>query len=304
MLHCEPRPVVTHAPNTAFESMRITKGIEMKQTCVRVTALAAAVSLGLLAQSVQAQDSFIPVPEDINVIGLGVGVAPDYEGSDDYQGAIGPAFFYNFKGSERWIQLLGPELTVNLLNNPTWAFGPMINYRFARDDDVDDSQVSKMDEIDGAVELGVFLRWRHVDPNNFRNRESARIYITQDVSDAHDDYVGGVSAAMFRQVSRAVDLMGGIGATVAGDDYFDTYFGVDDEDSARSGLPTFSADGGAKDVRATVGAIVHFGLKWHLGLGVQYRKLLGDASDSPVVDEAGDDNQWIGGAAIAYAWGK
>jgi hypothetical protein len=28
-------------------------------------------------------------------------------------------------------------------NNPTWQFGPMINYRLARDDDVDDSQVSK-----------------------------------------------------------------------------------------------------------------------------------------------------------------
>jgi hypothetical protein len=61
----------------------------------------------LLVQSVQAQDSFIPVPEDINVIALGVGMAPDYEGSDDYQAAIGPTFFLHFKGSERWIQLLG-----------------------------------------------------------------------------------------------------------------------------------------------------------------------------------------------------
>jgi outer membrane scaffolding protein for murein synthesis (MipA/OmpV family) len=161
-----------------------------------------------------------------------------------------------------------------------------------------------MKEIDGATEVGAFVRWRHVDPNNKRNRESVRVYVQKDVGDTHDDWVGGVNATLFRQVSQAVDLMAGVGATFAGDDYFNTYFGVNAANVGTSGLPLFEADGGAKDVRATLGAIVHFSLDWHLGMGVQYRKLLGDASDSPIVADRGDDNQWIGGLALIYAWGN
>jgi outer membrane protein len=275
----------------------------MMNRCIKTTLLAAAISLGWLGQA-QASDSFVPVPEDMNIIGLSVGMVPDYEGSDDYTAGIAPAAFYKFEGSERWIQLLGPEVTLNLLNSPTWSFGPLVNYRFGRDDDVDSDFVSKMEEIDDTVEAGAFLRWRHIDPNNQRNRESVRVYAQADMGDEHEGWLAGVNATMFRQVSKAVDLMGGVGYTYASDDYMDTYFGVNADNVGTSGISFYEADGGSKDVRLTVGAIVHFSTAWHMGAGVQYRKLMGDASDSPITDKYGDDNQWIGGAALVYSWGK
>ncbi len=280
------------------------KHSRMNTSMNKVTALAAAISCACLAQTALAQDSFIPIPEDMNVVALGVGSVPDYEGSDDYTVGVAPALFYQFENSERWVQVLGPELTVNVLDDPTWGFGPLLNYRFGRDNDVDDSAVKNLRKIDDTVEAGAFLRWRNVDPNNARNRESARIYAQADAGSTYDGWLGGVNATLFRQVSTAVDVMAGAGATFADDNYFDTYFSVDAADAASSGLPAFTAGGGSKDVRLTLGAIVHFGLDWHLGAGVQYRSLLGDAADSPLVDTRGDSNQWIGGVALAYAWGK
>jgi outer membrane protein len=265
------------------------------------TSLAAAISMAWLAQSALAQDMFIPVPEDMSIVALGVGMLPDYEGSDDYTAGVAPAAFYKFKGSERWAMLLGPELSVNVIDHSTWQFGPLINYRFGRDG-IDDKVVKHMKDIDDTLEAGAFLRWRHVDSSNQRNREGARIFAQADVGDTYDGWIAGASATIFRQVSQAVDLMGGVGFTYASDDYNNTYFGVNAKNVGTSGLPFFDADGGAKDVRLTFGAIVHFGLDWHLGAGVQYRSLLGDAADSPVVDKRGDSNQWIGGLALAYAW--
>ncbi len=38
------------------------------------------------------------------------------------------------------------------------------------------------------------------------------------------------------------------------------------------------------------------------GAGVRWERLIGDAEDSPAVDDRGDDNQFIGGVGLAFAW--
>jgi outer membrane scaffolding protein for murein synthesis (MipA/OmpV family) len=82
----------------------------------------------------------------------------------------------------------------------------------------------------------------------------------------------------------------------------DTYFGVDLEDSFRSGLRRFSADSGFRDLSISPGLVWHLTKDWHIGAGVRYMRLLSDAEDSPVVDDVGDKNQWIGGIGVAYSW--
>jgi len=60
------------------------------------------------------------------IIGLGVGILPDYSGSDDYTYGVAPFFRYTFQGQERYVQLLANELTVNLLDNDMFHVGPLI----------------------------------------------------------------------------------------------------------------------------------------------------------------------------------
>lgn len=82
----------------------------------------------------------------------------------------------------------------------------------------------------------------------------------------------------------------------------DTYFSVDENNRECSGLTVFGATGGVKDFRINSAMVMHLYLKWHLALGLQYRCMLNDANDSPVVNERGSSNQFIGGLGLAYSW--
>jgi len=73
-----------------------------------------------------------------HIVGMGVGVLPDYEGSDDYTFGIAPFFKYKFSGREQYISSVATELRVNVLNHPWLRLGPSLNYRFGRDDVEDD----------------------------------------------------------------------------------------------------------------------------------------------------------------------
>ena len=128
-----------------------------------------------------------------------------------------------------------------MLNGTEWELGLKGVYRLGRDDDVDDSAVKLMSEIDDSVELGAFVGWNKTFDNNPRHRFSATLGITQDVSDGHDGYVVEASAVYWRPVARPFDLGVRGGFSYASDDYMSTYFGVSSADSAASGLSTFSA---------------------------------------------------------------
>jgi outer membrane protein len=76
-----------------------------------------------------------------------------------------------------------------------------------------------------------------------------------------------------------------------------SYFGIDAADAAASGLDEFNADEGFKDVNLLS---YRFLERWSLAVIGTYARLLGDAEDSPVVDDVGDANQFFGGALINY----
>jgi outer membrane scaffolding protein for murein synthesis (MipA/OmpV family) len=75
----------------------------------------------------------------------------------------------------------------------------------------------------------------------------------------------------------------------------DEYFGVTADDSLASGLAVYTPGGGVRDARAWLVALVHLGPQWHVGAGVLYSRLVGDAADSPLVSDRGSQNQWVYG---------
>ena len=110
------------------------------------------------------------------------------------------------------------------------------------------------------------------------------------------------SLRYFKPVLKPLTLSIGTTLTYGNSDYMETYFGVDPGNAARSGLSLFRADGGLRDVRVPLMAIFSFSENWHVGGGVIYSRLLGDAADSPVTDDRGSKNQFFVGAGLAYAW--
>ncbi|MBI5041842.1 MAG: MipA/OmpV family protein [Gammaproteobacteria bacterium] len=247
---------------------------------------------------------FVELEEGINIVGLGVGQIPDYQGSDDYDTAVAPFARYYFSG-QRYINVLGPQITLNILDDKVLQFGPMLVYRFGRNNDVEDSVVKQMREIDDTVEAGAFVAASYQLSDDPRNRFILSADLVGDTGDTHEGYIGTVGARLWMPVHQAVVIHVGGGFSYASEDYAQTYYGVSGADVAlfpSLGGAAYNPDGGMMDVRATLGAVVHLSREWHLGVGARYQGLMNDAEDSPVVAERGDSDQWIYGVGLGSAW--
>ena len=141
----------------------------------------------------KAMDFVVPFDFDVpNAASLAVGAYPDYEGSVDYAFGALPAL--NLQFDERYFRLIGPYLEINIINSEVFRFGPTAMYRFGRDDDIDDTVVKLVHEVDDAIELGAFAGFRILDPQDPRKRYGASVNYLQDVTDEHDGYTIQVSA--------------------------------------------------------------------------------------------------------------
>jgi outer membrane protein len=254
-----------------------------------------------LAGSATAQDWAVPDTSGFdNIVGVGALMLPDYQGSDDYTFTAAPMAQFKFSG-ERYVQIIGNKLFINVLDHPNFELGPKLVYRFGRDD-VEDMRVDKMKKIDGSVEMGGFLGYKRVFDGDIRHRMNAHIDVTQDVSNGHDGWVIDMAALYWKPVSQALDLGVRGNFTVASDDYMKTYFGVNPGNVKTSGLKSHVAHGGAKDIGLAGMGLYHFSENWHLGGTLLYQRLLGDAADSPVVSQRGSANQLYGGFSLLYSW--
>ena len=224
-------------------------------------------------------------------IGGGLGIAPDYEGSDDYEVVPIPAGDARFSNG-MYIELLGLNLRANLIPSDFWRLGPVYNYRPSRSD-VDNDQVDDLKNVSDANELGVFggIEW---------NNWYVFLEYLADIGDAHDGAYGTLKGGYNWIINPAWALTIGAFGTYASDDYMSTYFGIDAADAARSGLDEYDADGGMKDVGLDLGVNWGFAQNWDLRGLLQIKQLVGDADDdSPVVDE-GSETQVFAGILVLW----
>ena len=256
----------------------------------------------LIGQAAQAQQSAFDIENVPNVVGVGVAMVPDYPGSDDYMVGAAPFFRLTLPKSEYYLRLMATDLQANIIDHPWFRLGPALNYRFGRNDNIEDSVVKHMKEIDGTIEAGAFVGIELVDKDNPRQRFLSQVEFLSDVGGKYQGYNVSLTASYWFPVHKAIDLTFGGGITYTDDNYTETYFGVDNEDHVRTGLPVFKAQGGFTMARLNAAAVLHLSESWHLAAGAQWRPLLDDAADSPIVEDRGDKNQWIYGLGAAYSW--
>lgn len=73
--------------------------------------------------------------------------------------------------------------------------------------------------------------------------------------------------------------------------FTDTYFGVSEQESARSGIEAFDAEGGLTSAGVEVTARYLFNDRWGVEGAASWDRLLNDAADSPITED-GDDDQY------------
>jgi len=232
-------------------------------------------------------------------LGAGVGFAPDYEGSEDYQAV--PLLTGKAEKNNYYAELIGTKLRGNVVPSDMWRAGPQLDYRFKRNN-VDNDRVDDLRTVDEAWELGAFGGFTIKNSSDKRYSIGADLDVSKDVASGHSGWLIGLNAKYSMPLSDEFQFTFGAGGTWADNNYMDEYFSIDSDNAARSGLREFSADSGLKDIGGNLRLDWKFYGGWSASFLASIDRLLGDAEDSPIVDDEGSATQGFGGALIAYSW--
>jgi len=230
-------------------------------------------------------------------LGVGAGLGPEFEGSSDYRPI--PFLAVRWDHGGYYVQLRGTRLEANVLSGWGFQAGPLLNLRFERDD-VENDAVDALPEVDFALEGGAFAQASLTLSRQLPQSLSFRMEFLHDVSGVHDGFTASPSLEYSARWSRRFVTSFSLSSTYSGGGFTDAYFSVTPSGAAASGLSAFDADPGIKDV--AIGLEVRYRLSESLAVVALARgtRLLGDAGDSPIVDQAGSPNQVFGGTLLSY----
>lgn len=231
----------------------------------------------------------------LNNARLGVRVAPDYMGSNDYR--LFPSGSINFsrRGTQPSFGAPDDGANLGLLGGSNWSVGVTGRLRSERDNDDDLRGFAK---IDWAVEGGAFATYWPSDGLRLHG-ELRRGF------GGHHSWVAdlGVDA-----VWREGALVASVGPRLswADDAFARTYFGVDPVEAGRSpfDIASYTPDGPAWAAGLTASAEYRLSRHWNLVAAGRYRRLLGDIADSPIVVDLGSPDQFSTSLSFRYRLGR
>ncbi len=222
-------------------------------------------------------------------IGVAAGVAPDYEGSNDYGFGFGPNISASWRDT---IFYKGKSLGANLIRKENFKAGVILAKASGRNED-DNDKLEGLGDVDGGIEAGGFISYKN---KPWRFKAEAR----QEVDSGHEGALVELSIGTNLPFTKPLVFVE-LGTTWASDDYMESFFGIDTQQSANSGLDRHNADAGFKDVNLSISVGYPITNRWRLGATMEYKRLLGDAADSPIVD---DKNQFVAGIGFSYHMGS
>lgn len=223
-------------------------------------------------------------------VGGGALLAPEYEGGKKYD--VSPIPYLDVRYKE-WLSLnLYQGLQARLVNAYGFSAGVGLGADFGRDEDVSD-HLRGLGDVDPTVEGQVFARYTY-------GAFSTGATFAQDLASGHEGYTVKADAGVAIPVT-AYHLMfrPSISTTYASENYMESYFGVNQNQSLRSGLATFSPDAGFKDVSLNLFAKYTIDRNWALNSLFTFKDLVGDAADSPVSKA---DTQALWGVYATYTF--
>jgi outer membrane scaffolding protein for murein synthesis (MipA/OmpV family) len=235
-----------------------------------------------------------------SMIGGGLGSTTDYAGGKDrFVGAV-PGVRYVTDGG-RLFELYGPYAQFDLGGIAGLQYGPAISLRLGRNN-VDDPVVSQVHEIHTTVEGGGFIGYEYEHPGSVPYRLRGSVTVMTNAGVVYTGARVSVNGSFWMPLYRRVFAGAGVGASWVSQGFNQVYFGVTQDDSARSGLPVFSPSGGLEQMTGWLAAIYQFDKHWFGGAMIYYQRVSGSAADSPIVTQRGNRNQITYGAGIAYAF--
>lgn len=267
--------------------------------------LAVALALGTMAlapmpaaaQPVLERGETVPLPQrpatvwSLNVGAL-AGLRPDYEGSDNYSFLGAPLVELRY-GGDRFFVSTRDGIGATLVRIGGFTAGPVLRYRFGRDQD-DNDALRGMGDVGGTAEAGAFLRFQEggwvavinaAQGLNGGGHRGATVF-------ASLGYGGRLAERWLFSLGPSI--------TWASDNYMQSFFGVTPTQGARAGYAPYSPGAGVKDVG--FGSTLTWLATDQIAVTAiaEVKELLNDAADSPLVERAGSSTQGFFGLALSY----
>ncbi|HEY6869922.1 MAG TPA: MipA/OmpV family protein [Novosphingobium sp.] len=270
----------------------------------------AAITLGLgvffaLSRPAMARER---APDRI-AVAVGVTVAPDYEGSDDYNPTLATGALVRVDGwSVTW---KGNSLSVDLIpeyRDQTFKIvaGPIIDFNFDRAITPHDPVVGLTRRRKVALEGGGFVGFAKTGVlTSAYDTVSVTLTGGYDLGNVHHSLIVTPSLTYSSPLSRGTMVQLGLSADVVGGRYARYYFGVGGNSATTSGLPRYQPGGGLKSVSIGLGGAVALNgdldrRGFLVGGYFNFERLLGSFAASPVVATRGNANQLSVSAGVGY----
>ena len=219
-------------------------------------------------------------------LGGGLAVVPRYPGSDRHETRFFPVISFTFGrlfvggdpgGGE------GGGVGVRLLGDKNWTLGFALAADFdkAREES-DDPRLQGLGDIDGTVRATLFAVYQY-------RWLALRAGVSPDIGGENQGTLARLDLFGRYAATKQLIFNAGPGLTWASGQYARTFFAIDAEQSARSGLPQYEAGRGVNNVRVSIGATYLVTKSLTAGARAARAKLVGDAADSPVTADRWQD---------------
>ncbi|ETF04020.1 structural protein MipA [Advenella kashmirensis W13003] len=235
-------------------------------------------TVALPAQAVLAAEG------DHLTFGLGAGIVPRYEGSDEHRVTAVPLIDAQYG---LFFARSGDGLGLKLLQTPQFTAGVGLNWMQGYDRD---------DVPDGIGKLSDALGARIFVSTHFSGAV-ATLSATQAVTKSERGLIANARLSYPYDVTDRFKVVPSVAVNWANAKYMNSYFGIDSEQAARSGLSKYHPSAGFKDASLRVGFNYELSKNWNITGAVGVSRLLGNAADSPLVKRK---TQVVGAIGVTY----
>jgi outer membrane protein len=219
-------------------------------------------------------------------------IGPKYDGSSDRLFQAAPLISLGRAGSTVRFSSRNDNPAFAFVDRGAFRAGVVGKLIFDRDEDTS-SDLKGLDPVRFGGELGGFAE---VYPADWLR---IRAELRQGIR-SHHGLVADVAADGFVDVSDNVRVSAGPRLSAATSDYFDAYYGVSSSEAAKSGYSKYTPSGGLNSIGAGAAITWQATEKLETSAFAEYKRLMGPAADSSIVNEGGSRNQFLVGLSATY----